>query len=236
MKNFISLFLSLIFGFVAFGCQKKKAETNAVSDPIEVNAELLKKSPSFENYINYGLALNKAQRFSEALSAYKSASQINPSAPLAWNNLCSVKIEMGLFADAIDDCNKALSLEPNYELAKNNLTQAQAQLANLKKDLKEKKSNLIASAKTSEDYLSLGLQFFNARELNDAIKIWNQISNQNDVFYAKAQNNIGSAYILMKKYDAAEKALNTALSKEPNNELFNNNKKWLEDEKKSASK
>jgi Flp pilus assembly protein TadD len=46
---------------------------------------------------------------------------INPRNIAAYNNLCAANIMLGEFDKAIAAANKALEIDPNYQLTKNNL-------------------------------------------------------------------------------------------------------------------
>jgi cytochrome c-type biogenesis protein CcmH/NrfG len=47
-----------------------------------------------------------------------------------------------------------------------------------------------------------------------------------------AQNDIASIYIVQKKFDLAQKALDNALRIDPENQLYKNNLEWLRSEMK----
>ena len=47
--------------------------------------------------------------------------QIKPNNAVVLNNLCAAYNDLGKWQDAIQACSKALELEPDFKLAKNNL-------------------------------------------------------------------------------------------------------------------
>ena len=170
--------------------------------------------------------------FSDSLAAYQKAIQINPKAPLAWNNICAELNNRKKFAEAAYNCRKAIALEPNFVLAKNNLKYSQSQINKQKVDLIKRKESFLNNNKLKPtELIDIGLKFYSANELKTSIEIWSKISKESKLF-ALAQSNISASYILLKNYSQAEKAINLALSIEPKNKSFINNKKWLESELK----
>ena len=228
--------LSLLLVSFVFGCTKNTSDPSvsiSSSPAVDKLAELQKNvetAPSYENNIALGIELANQNRLDEAIVAYQKALQINPKAPIAYNNICAAFNVMGRHADALENCEKALSLEPNFELAKNNHQFAKEKFTKFRTELMAKKPDLLKNAKTSEDHLNIGMQLFLARDLDTANQVWGKIPSS-DPFYPAALNNLASSQILQGKFDEAEKSLNKALSLQPTNQLFSNNKRWLESKK-----
>ncbi len=225
----------LVLAFLLLNSCNQKKNSPKVTEPVDPTVKLeeaLKKTPSFENHLNLGLALAKSGQGKKALEMYKKAAKINPNAPVAWNNICFESARLGQHLEAIKACNKALALEPSYELAKNNLKYAKDQLKDYKKKLAQEKQNLRKGAKLpSQKIIDLGMNFYDIKDFVSAIEIWGAI-NPSDKLFAVAQNNIASSSILLGSLRDAELALENALRIDPQNKLYNNNLKWLEDEKK----
>jgi len=231
----------LIFVFLSgliMGCTKASmdaAKSPEAKSAVEKLQELVKTQPSYSNYINLGLELARAGRNSEALQAYKRATEVNPSAPLAWNNMCVELNGQKKFAEAIEHCEKALALDPKFQLARNNLEFAKSKRAEQAKELTKKKADMESQKSvTSQQWMNLGMELYNAREFQDSISVWTKIPKK-DPLYGLAKNNIASSYIILKDLKKAETALNEALKLDPNNRTFVNNRAWLEDEKKKLS-
>lgn len=226
MKYLISVFLVLII----CGCQKKQQEAEVV-DEVSLWEKTVKESPSFDNYISYGLVLGKNGKGQEALAAYQKASQINPKAPIAWNNMCFELANQNRLQEAEQHCQKALSIEPNFQLAKNNLEHVKSKIDNLKKQAIQAKANLMNNPKrSSQAVIDTGMNFYSLNEFQEAVAVWEMIRPEEEQ-YAIAQNNIASSFIRMGQLKFAEQALKKALSLDANNQLFKNNQAWLEDEK-----
>ncbi len=228
-------FTILILSSLA-GCTQKSSDpkdATTVAAPADKLVELQKNaetSPSYENYISLGLEYANTNRFSEAVETYEKAIKINPKAPIAYNNICAAFNAQARYADAVESCEKAVALEPNFELATNNLKLAKEKFAAFRTEILAKKPEMIKSVKTSADNLNVGMQLFLARDLEAANQMWTRIP-PSDPFYPAALNNIASAQILTGQYDGAEKTLAKALTLQPDNQLFLNNKRWLETKK-----
>lgn len=235
---------NLFFSFVLTGafigniaCTKnadKTADTAAPKPPVELDTplekwqEMIAKAPSYENFIGLGLAFDKANRTLEALEAYRKATEINPNAPVAFNNMCAAYNTLGKYIEALPLCEKAVALEPTFQLAKNNLLIAQGKVQELKPMLLTKKKEVLKTPGVgAQELINLGMDFYNVKEFESSAEVWSKVK-KNDKLYATAQNNIASSYIQLKKFAEAEKAIQIALKLEPNNELFVGNKNWLE--------
>lgn len=226
MKTTITLLILLAL----VSCNKKSKPAAEINEIAAIEKKL-QKSPSYENYVAYGMLLGKDKQSALAVQAYQKATQINPQAPVAWNNICFEQINLNQPLRAAENCQKALQLEPSFQLAKNNLALAQQKVAEAREVAEKNKANLINNPeRSSEKVVDLGMSFYSLNEFQKAIEVWNLI-NSDDSFYAIAQNNIASSNIILGHLGKAEQALNAALQIEPNNSLFLNNKKWLEDEK-----
>lgn len=222
----IALMTSAVIVYLIAGCTRK-TEVPSAKSTLQMLEENTAKSPRFENFINLGLEYAKANRHEEAKAAYRRAIDINPGAPVGWNNLCAEYSTEGRFLDAVLSCEKAVSLDPAFQLAANNLKIAREKLAQLQKSLREKKSTLIQNAAgDTRKLLDLGMEFYSAQELLSAIEIWGRIPSS-DPSFAAAKNNIASAYALDKNFTEANKAIQEALKREPNIQLFKNNLNWI---------
>ena len=217
--------LLIAFALFLLGCNpsaKKEASTD--SDQIKVLLEKIQKAPSYNNYISLGLAYAKDANHKEAVVAYEKAIEINPEAPLAWNNLCVAYNNLKDFSKAISHCENAIRIEPLFQLAKNNLKYA-------KEQIKINKVKSTQNTESSNTLLQLGMSLYSQGQHSKAISEWKKIKPQ-DKEFATAQNNIASSLILTKKYQQAKVFLDKALALQPKNKLFLANKKWLESEVK----
>ncbi|OFZ18707.1 MAG: hypothetical protein A2Z20_04965 [Bdellovibrionales bacterium RBG_16_40_8] len=217
---------------IILGCTKtpetKITQPPTTDEKIKSILNKVELVPSFENYIALGLEYSAAKRSSEALAAFEKAKNINPEAPLSWNNICNEYNVQKKYFEAISSCERAIKLEPNFVLAKNNLRHSQNMLAEYKKQVAEKnKMELAAPNIEASKLIAIGLEFYNLKDYEGANAAWQRIKST-DKQYAIAQNNLASSFILLGQLSAAEKAIKIALKLEPKNKLFLNNEKWLE--------
>ena len=232
----------LLASALVAGCTEKKTEptppvlqgnlpvAGAPRDTLAIATEAVNQAPSYEHVITLGLELEKVGRSDEALAAYQRAAAINPQGPVAWNNICSIETARARYANAITACNKALMADGNFQLAKNNL-----KIAVVKED--EAKKNLIAKFdeefkkrdQTPGQLVNRGMDYYSVKLYDSAILLWKKVP-KGDPLFATAQNDIASANILLQKYKDADLALKQAEALDPKNQLFVNNRKWLETE------
>lgn len=217
----------VIFLLLSAACTKNKPAANKPTEDLLVTLEKqIKTSPSYENYIKYGVELGKRGHHLGSLEAYEKAAELNPKAPLAWNNICAELNALHRYAEAASNCEIAISSEPNFELAKNNLAYSQQKVAELTAKYSDNKRKLMKS-KNPQELIDLGMGLYSLNDHTAAIEAWSKVSKEAKLF-ATAQNNIASSYIVLNQFPLAEKAISQALALEPNNQLFTNNKKWLE--------
>jgi tetratricopeptide (TPR) repeat protein len=91
---------------------------------LEQSAELAKKSPTAENYLNLSLTYYNNGLYKECVEACKMAVTIKPDMYAAYNNMCSAYTLLKEYDKAIEACEKALRIKPDFQLAKNNLNWA----------------------------------------------------------------------------------------------------------------
>lgn len=232
MRKFAKVSLSAV---LILACTKNsepvgKPPAPASMDTLGLILESIKTSPSYENHIALGLELATRNRHPEAIAAYSKAIEINPKAPIAYNNICAAFNAQERYADAIESCEKAVALEPGFELAKNNLRLANEKFEESRRTMSAKKTKLLNTQVGSEEAINVGMQFFLVRDLEAANAMWKRIKST-DPLYPTALNNLASSYIIAGKFADAERALDEALRLQPGNPLFANNRKWLEQKK-----
>lgn len=239
MKQLKNIWVLGVLVLIA-GCTK--SPSTAVAPPtqpqkIETVAALqaaVQKTPSFGNVIALGLALSTSGKHEEALSVFQRAASISPQSPLAYNNICAEHNALRQWAPAIENCQKALKLEPGFTLASNNLAYSQkskalqdSKIAELEKAIKDGKA-------TDKNRVDLGMEFYSRGEYDRAVELWKTISEKSEL-YAIAQNDLASAYIILKKFDLAKTSIGKALEREPKNQLFLNNRQWLQSASQAAA-
>lgn len=195
-------------------------------------------SPSFETLTAAGFSLSQSKKPELALTYFEKALAFAPKSSVALNNLCAENNNLGRYEKAISYCEQAIALAADFQLAKNNLKFAQdkkeAQLK-LIADLKEKSKSAKGPDRQSA-FIDLGFEYYKMGNYDEAVAIWKKIPKSNDPLYVRTLNNLGSAYIIMKKFDLAKSSLEEASKIEPQNQLIKNNMAWLQTESTAVTK
>lgn len=196
------------------------------------------KNPTFDNLMGAGLALSSAKQTESAITYFDRALTASPKNSLALNNLCAENNNLEKWDKSIGYCEQAIAISPEFQLAKNNLKLAQEKkVAQLKliDELKTKANS--ASGKTRQTHLiDLGFEYYKMGQYDEAVSIWKNTPKSNDTLHVRTLNNLGSAYIILKKFDLAKASLEEAAKLEPQNNLVKNNLAWLKKESESVSK
>ena len=209
-------------------------KTNPVVDPVAVANQ----NPTFENLTAAGLAMSEAKKTDIAIQYFEKALALSPKNAVALNNLCAENNNLGHFEKAISFCQQALVIFPDFQLAKNNLKFAE--------DKKTAQVKLMAELKTKADgskgkarasnLIDLGFEHYKMGNYDEAIAIWKKVPKSNEALYVRTLNNLGSAYIMTKKYDLAKSSLDEAANLDPKNQLVKNNQAWLKTESAAVAK
>ncbi len=191
--------------------------------------ETVKAHLDFIGFVSEGIALARDGKHEAALEAYRQAAKAKPELPVGWNNICFQLIQLKQYAEAVENCEKALEIEPNFELAKNNLKTARDRLGASILSTAQLKQQLMSSTDPPADKaIEVGLRLYQEKDFKAAIAVWELVKGEAPQ-YPLAQNNIATARILRGEFQLAEQALQKALAREPKNQLFLNNKRWLQE-------
>ena len=196
-------------------------------------AAVADKNPTFDNETAAGLSFGQANQHDKALVYFERALQHNPNSAIAHNNMCSTYNSLQEWDKAQSFCEKALKITPDFPLAKNNLKFAMDGKAEVAKAIASLKAKVetASGADRRGALVDLGFRYYKIHNLDEAVKTWKKVEKKSDEITVQALNNLGSAYILMKKFDLAQTSLNEAEKLDPKNQLVKNNLVWL----KSAS-
>ena len=215
--------------FVTLKSSFKSGDTQiaGTADGIDNLINATKDNPCFNNFLNLGLAYYNAHRYNEAIIAWQSAVQYNPNSEVVYSNIGSAYGCMGKWIEQKTYCEKALVINPNFALAKNNLKWALDELA--KSDTSAvKKTGALPAPNPAAEFNALineGLSFYNQKEYAKAIASWQKallINPNSDLIY----NNMGAAYGCLGKWREQVQCCEKALAINPNLELAKNNLKW----------
>ncbi|HTF05193.1 MAG TPA: tetratricopeptide repeat protein [Bacteroidia bacterium] len=88
-------------------------------------AQATKTNPTYDNWIQLSLEWYNVSNFRKSKEAAEEAVKVNPNDATGWNNICAASNHLGEFDRGIEAGKKALALRPDWELAQNNLKEAE---------------------------------------------------------------------------------------------------------------
>jgi tetratricopeptide (TPR) repeat protein len=83
--------------------------------------EGVKSSPTFDNYLNLGLAYLNNSQPEKSLDPLAKARDLRPDSAVIYNNLGVAYNLLKRYDEGIAACRQAIRLDPTFQLAKNNL-------------------------------------------------------------------------------------------------------------------
>lgn len=114
---------------------KKRIDNIEVQKNTHSKNIVKQKSPEETRLINLGLLYINQKKYKESINAYLKVLSINPNNTAAvYNNIGFAYGSLKQWDKGIEYCSKATYLNPNFQLAKNNLKWMQREKAALKKD------------------------------------------------------------------------------------------------------
>jgi tetratricopeptide (TPR) repeat protein len=154
------------------------------------------------------------------------AIKLNPSYAEAYNNIGSSYNMLKQYDKAIMACQKALEINPDYELAKNNLL-----LALKNRDGLAKAETNANEKPSAEKYLDLSLTYYQQGLYEKCIEACKEALKLKPN-YADAYSNMCAAHNQLKQWDKAIEMCNKALKIDASHKLAKGNLNWAMDEKK----
>lgn len=190
--------------------------------------EAARANPSTANRLNLSLAYINTGRPAQAKTVLLAAAAAEPRSAAVWNNLCVAQIELQELKDAANDCEQALVLDPNFQLAKNNQKWAQGAIK-AEQDALAKQEATAPGSRDRDFYLAQGLHEMHLGNYDAAIQSWQKmlLMNTQD---AMAANNIGTALMFKKQPKAAAGWFEKAVSWDPSMQIAKNNLAWAQSE------
>jgi predicted O-linked N-acetylglucosamine transferase (SPINDLY family) len=110
-------------------------------------------------WFNLGMSYKKSSDFSQAVSAFKKAIDIDPKFTRAYNELALSLEELGLFHEAIDYFKKAIAIDSNIPQLYNNLGSALGQVGKFKEELECYKRALFINPEYGQAWGNLGASY-----------------------------------------------------------------------------
>jgi tetratricopeptide (TPR) repeat protein len=125
----IVVFLLLIIPIIYLMVSKKDTTTTADVSQQNITAPatpavVSKIDPRAEKYFIAGYEAYQEGDFNLCIELNKKAIALQPDYVRAYNNLCSAYNSLKMWDKGIEACNKAIEIDPNFQLAKNNLNWA----------------------------------------------------------------------------------------------------------------
>jgi len=185
-------------------------------------------SESIAPRIDQALRLIQANQPGKAVPLLEEVVASDPRNAIAWNNLCAANTMLMSYNIAIQDCAKALAIQPDFQLARNNLAWAQGEVRKTQKILADQEQTAPAK-RDSAFYLEEGLNFLHLGDYAQAIAAWRRVPLQNAPG-ALAANNIGTAYMFQHDPQRALDWFRKALQLNPTLILAQNNIAWATEE------
>jgi len=240
----VLLFLMPILYLVIF---KKKTNNDNVSTAVGVNTTVaaptreqyfqqiaiyekeVEKNPTYDNYIQLSYLYSVVNLHTYSAASAQKAINIAPDKGFkAYNNLGISLMMLGNYDKAKENFSKALSIDPEFELAKENIkwleNSYKAIIKNIEenKDKKPDNSNVATLIALTADYQKIGRH-------DDAIDLCNRII-QFDPKNTGALNNLGVSQMAKQQYDLAFGSFQLASKLRPDVELYKANMNWAKGE------
>ncbi len=188
------------------------------SNQLQIAEKNAKTNPDVNNYISLSLIYYQKQQYQQCIDAAKEALKLKSDCIEAYNNICSAQIILGNYDEAINAGKQALTINPNYQLVKNNLADAVSK--------REKITPLLLLIQQEQpldaNYINLSLMYYNLGNFQkcvDAATLALTLNPKSDAAY----NNICSAYNMLKLWNKAIEAGEKGFKINPNNQLLKNN-------------
>ena len=183
-------------------------------------------NPPIQNadyWVTVSLRQYRAGRYQESIAAAREALKRKPDSFEAYNNIAAAYSAMGVWDLAIQNVGESLRINPNFELAQNNLAWYRREIRSVK------------APATPEEFLAASLRYHQAGQYNESIEAASAALRLRPG-YAEAYNNIAAAYESMGKWDDAIVAASEAVRLKPDFELARNNLAWARQQKQETKR
>jgi tetratricopeptide (TPR) repeat protein len=189
---------------------------------------LAQTSPTAANRLSLSLAYINGKQPGRAVVLLEALLQKDPGNMLAWNNLCVAHTLQHEYQNGIDACNRALALQPSYQLAKNNLRWAEGERDQTLRTLAQQQQTEPAK-RNPAFFIAEGMNLFSLGNYDKALEAWQRaldLDSKNGV----ALNDIGTAYMMKKQPRVAANYFAKAEAADPTLQLAKNNLAWAQAE------
>ena len=198
-----------------------------------------KDKPSYDSYLGLGVAYYNTHRFQEAIDAWQKGLEFNANSPILYSNIGASYNCLSNWAQGKANCEKALAIDPNFGLARNNLNWAVSELAKAgtpvpaNTNTQANNTGPVPAAPNAafNALLNQGLNYYNQKNFTEAINVWKKalvLNPNSEIVYS----NMGAAYGCLYMWREQVAACKKALAINPNYQLAANNLAWGESELK----
>jgi tetratricopeptide (TPR) repeat protein len=190
--------------------------------------EVVRTQPTEENRIHLSWAYLSNHQPGRAIPVLLAIVAQNRNNADAWNNLCvahNLQMEYSLAQEA---CKQAIHIQPEYQLAKNNLKWAEDEIRTAQQAIAAAEQ-LAPASRNADSYQAEGLNFLHIGNYQQATKAWQRVL-ELDPKNAVAANNIGIAQMAEKQPGKAIPWFEKAIELDPTMQLAKNNLAWARDE------
>lgn len=218
------LALPVVFLAIRHKATPPATPATAAVDPISALEEAVRVQPSADNRLNLSLAYINAHRQASAIPVLQALLKQDPNNAKAWNNLCVARNMQSEFGEALDACRHAVTIDPTFQLAQNNLNWASAQRQNALNAAATAEA-LAPQTRSSQSYIEAGLNLLHAGEYDRAIALWQPLAvrEPNNAILA---NDIGVAYMMKHMQRDAAAWFKKASELDPTLQIAKNNLAW----------
>ena len=183
---------------------------------------------------NLGVEYVKERKYSEALTHFKTATEINPEYAEAYNNMGLAYKEQGMYDDALNSFWSAMELKRRYFEARNNAANTFAQKGDNDNAIRMLKNTLKKRPGYAQAHNNLGVIYLKTGQFDLAQEHFSRTLTI-DSSNLEALNNLGALYRNRGMYDRAMEEFKKALKLNPDSAAVHcnlgtvyNNKAWYD--------
>ena len=187
---------------------------------LDESIALFKKSLSIDSnqpiaHYNYGMALQKAREFENAITAYDAAIKLNVKFVQGYNNRGLIQLELKRYEQALADFNQAVGLNPDYAEAYNNRGLTHTELKRHDEALADYAHAIALNPNYAEAYSNRGLTLTELNRHDEALADYAHAIALNPN-YAEAYSNRGLTLTELNRHDEALADYAHAIALNPN--------------------
>jgi len=222
-----ALYLPLHSGAI-YAASSMQPQEKIPPPSVEAMEAAVKQDPSPNNRLNLSLAYIDGNVPARAKPVLHDLLAQDAGNVAAWNNLCVAQVMLRELNDAIDDCNHALSIDGNFQLARNNLKWAE-DVRQQELDALNKLQQTSPGGRNAAFFIEEGTHFLHLEDYDKAINSWQRVLLL-ESHNAVAANNIGTAFMLKKQPETAMAWFVKAADWDPAMQIAKNNVAWAQQE------